>query len=542
MDAPQTQPPVFHSIVFPSLAHESAAQPRADLRDVLHDLLLDQIFDAAYGGFAPKEQTTLYTVRPDDEAPYRAAVHATLQALFASPLTELDVVRYRQDTMRDLQQDAVWRAMQVFQAGARTMRENLRRAERAFSVIEGQRWFLDAVLAYGDAVAALHGAMDATQQQSQALRALRLHLTALRASIGHGGLVAQAKALAEDLAKVRYAVRVEGGTVAVLQDPAEPDYSAAIARTFARFRQGEVRDYRARFTPASGLNHVEGMILDRVAMLHPEVFDRLARFRAEHDDFADARLLRLDRELAWYLSWHDFTRRFTRAGLGVCFPELTTQRGQIEANDAFDVALARNLLEAGQAVVSNGFALRGEERMIVVTGPNHGGKTTLARTFGQLHHIASLGLPVAASSATLLLFDRMFTHFEREEDIGNQRGKLQDDLVRMHRILAAAGPRSIVLMNELFSSTTLDDALELARRMMTRLRAIGAVCVFVTFLDELAAFDAQTVSMVATVDAADPTVRTFKVVRKPADGKSYALALAEKYGVTRERLLARIAP
>ncbi len=542
MDTPQTQPPAFHSIVFPSAEHEAAAQPRTDLRDVFHDLFLDQIFDAAYGGFAPKEQTTHYTMRPDDEAPYRAEVHDTLQALFATPLTELDVVCYRQDTMRDLQQGAVWRAMQVFQVGMRTMRESLRHAERAFNAIEGQRWFLDAALAYGDAVATLHGAMDAAQLQSQALRALRQHLAVLRVSPGQTEFVVQAKALADVLAKVRYAVRVDGGTVVVLQDPAEPDYSAAIARTFARFRQGEVRDYRAQFTPASGLNHVEGMILDRVAMLHSEVFGRLARFRAEHAAFADARLLRLDRELAWYLSWHDFTRRFTRAGLRVCFPELTTQRGQIEANDAFDIALARNLVEAGQAVVSNGFALRGEERMIVVTGPNHGGKTTLARTFGQLHHIASLGLTVAANSATLLLSDRMLTHFERVEDIANQRGKLQDDLVRMHRILAAASLRSIVLMNELFSSTSLDDALELARHIMARLRAIGAVCVFVTFLDELAAFDAQTVSMVATVDAADPTVRTFKVVRKPADGKSYALALAEKYGVTRERLLARIAP
>ncbi|SCC92217.1 hypothetical protein THIX_20267 [Thiomonas sp. X19] len=187
--------------------------------------------------------------------------------------------------------------------------------------------------------------------------------------------------------------------------------------------------------------------------------------------------------------------------LRVCLAELTTQRGKIEADDAFDVALARNFVEAGQAVVSNGFALRGEERMIVVTGPNHGGKTTLARTFGQLSHIANPGLPVAASSATLLLFDGMLTHFERVEDIGSQRGKLQDDLVRMHRIPAAASPRSIVLMNAMFSSTILDDALELAHRIMTRLCAIGAMCVFVTFLDEFAAFDAQTVSMAGMVDA-----------------------------------------
>ena len=63
---------------------------------------------------------------------------------------------------------------------------------------------------------------------------------------------------------------------------------------------------------------------------------------------------------------------------------------------------------------------------------------------------------------------------------------------------------------------------------------------FVTFLDELSTFDAHTVSMVGTVDAQDPTLRTFKVVRRAADGKSYALALAQKFGVTRQQLLERI--
>lgn len=75
MDAPQTQPPVFHSIAFPSQVHEAAAQPRADWRDVFHDLFLDQIFDAAYGGFARKEQTTPYTVLQDPAEPdYSAAI------------------------------------------------------------------------------------------------------------------------------------------------------------------------------------------------------------------------------------------------------------------------------------------------------------------------------------------------------------------------------------------------------------------------------------------------------------------------------------
>lgn len=494
--------------------------PVAHAPDCFHDLNLDQITAALTAG------RDFYSLR---------------EFIWSGPV-DARTVRHRQQVMQDLENETISGIVRSFGAGMRDIREKLALVEKLSHLHQKTAWFLTAAKAYCGMVRSLAADLAAAPVVSEGLtdivRFIEAHLRS-QAFQSFEGDIARGQA---SLRKIRYVLTIKGDSVSVFRLEQEEDYGSEIARTFERFRTVDVEPVSFEIPDFVEMDHIEAAVLKGVCQLHPDIFAGIEAIFARHRDFIDPTVARFDRELQFYLAYIDYIEPLKKAGLRFCYPLVHPENKEVAADDTFDIVLAHKLVSDRKPVVTNSFELREGERIFVVSGPNQGGKTTFARTVGQLHYLACIGLPVPGTRAKLLLYDGLFTHFERQEDMHNLRGKLQDDLVRIHDVLVKATGRSVVIMNEIFTSTTLRDALFLGTRVLETIIGKKSLAVCVTFIDELSRLGPETVSLVSTVDPADAARRTFRIVRKPADGLAHAIAIAEKYRLTAATLQKRLKP
>ena len=371
--------------------------------------------------------------------------------------------------------------------------------------------------------------------RSEGLRQAAAMLKEVQSSSFFQELADVQSSLRQKFSQIRYLMQIRYGTVRVKKYAGEENLSEKIESLFQKFQTDRQHDYRKELKEEPYADHVEAAILQCVSRLYPHEFEALSAYVKKFSRFVDAGVLQFCREIRFYIDWLMLIEPVKRCGLPFCFPEFLSTESF--GTDVYDLVLADRI---GSHVIKNDFNMKPGEKLLVITGPNQGGKTTFARALGQLHFLASLGLCIPGTSAGLRLTDQVLTHFEREDSQLQNSGRLQDDLHRLHRILTQATERSFLVINEIFASTPAQDGLNLGKKMIDMILKLGSTGVLVTFLSELASCKPETVSMTSTADPDHPELRTFQIVRKPAAGITYAMTLAQKHGLSYEQVMRRL--
>jgi DNA mismatch repair ATPase MutS len=381
---------MFRSILFEH-SEDALTGERVNAPDCFVDLNLDQIVDAITAGMDE------YDLKP----------------FFYRPLHSVDAVKYRQEITQDLENVTLFRHVSSFAEQQRLMRAHSAQADKLYYKQQKQAWFLDAVEIYCDAIKRLAADLSSVTLKSRGLSALREYLAAYVNAPRFVSLFTETRKLKAGLATVQYCVLINGSAVTVRKYESESDYSLEVENTFGRFKQAAAKDYRVDFPNWPDMDHVEAQILDFVAKLYPDIFSELESYCGRNRNYLDETLAIFDREVQFYIGYLNHIAALKHAGLKFCYPQISAESKDIYSRDGFDLALAQKLVAEKVPVVCNDFYLKGRERVLAISGPNQGGKTTFARTFGQLHYLASIGCPVPGREARLFLFDGIFTHFER---------------------------------------------------------------------------------------------------------------------------------
>lgn len=480
-------------------------------------------------------------------------VRATLLTLVADPA----VITYRQAILRELAE------AEPLRAALSALLPSLAELARPRSA----PWAQDSPLLlvpprvsdlelYVSCVERLHAALDgASALQSSALRQLRLFIAATHSASQFQQLAAELpglRAQLDQIGSVTLGINLDRDlrpASATLVDISREQFSGR--RTLAERLLGRAPANGP--APLTALRHLTDRAPDADPLARDfqkvlgEVVEPVAQALERYQRIHARPLAALEPELALYLGAIQFAQRLAQQGQPTCLPTIATDEHRL--TDAYNPALVLQLIQTERPsapVVRNPIDFDAG-RIVFLTGPNRGGKTTYLRAVGLNQVLFQAGLFVAAAEARLTPVDAILSHFPPVEGVEPGVGRLDDEARRMREMFAAATSASLLLFNEPLTSTGEAEAQALAEDVLRALRLLGARTIYVTHLHALAALlptlnhgpGAAIVSWVAGVD--DAAARTYRIRPGQPEARSHAATIAQQHGITFAQLIQQLA-
>ena len=222
--------------------------------------------------------------------------------------------------------------------------------------------------------------------------------------------------------------------------------------------------------------------------------------------------------------------RFAR-DFDAAMPEFSAAN-ELRLEGARHPVLEDKLRKENRAIIRMTLTLGGEERVLVISGPNTGGKTVALKTTGIAALAAQSGIPVAAQRAVLPLFDRVLVDIGDEQSIAADLSTFSAHMLNLKTMLEEATPRSLVLVDEMGTGTAPEEGAALAVALLDEFRAKNCIVLATTHHDRLKTYASTTPGVVnAAVEFDDVNLRPTYRLMVGVPGGSSGIAIAKRLGI-----------
>jgi len=440
---------------------------------------------------------------------------------------------YRREVMADVKIVSLNEVLMSFVRKMKQHQEIINKKEFVRRDIQKAAWHISEVLQYGEALQELLGALQEADIRSQGMISLKESLEAYLASEEFKTMYQTAGELQQERNSYRFKVKYSNNQVVVSE--------GEIAGTYDKFLKDNLTEpekpMKSPFVENADLVSLEMLIIEILQKKKPKLFKNTIDFYEKYKDYAKEVYIQLGKELPYYLAFYKYEEKMQKKGFTFTAPAVDETQDMF-ATGLYDLALAYVNSEEGKEVTSNDVVYHAGETFIVLTGPNQGGKTTFARSLGQMMYFTKMGLDVPAMSANVHYFNKILTHFTVEESVETGRGKLQEELVRLKPMMNEEGTNDFVIINELFTTAANYDAIIMGQRVLQHFIGQNSKGIYVTHLKELTEAHESVVSMRAMLD--EQGKQNHKIVRKEAEDIACAINQVNKYRLKYEQLKERL--
>ncbi len=334
-----------------------------------------------------------------------------------------------------------------------------------------------------------------------------------------------AKALAEELSKIsRFVIATEGDGSRVYRETE----SCISERLKACAAELNITLTEKKEKPLS----LQKGIAEALEKLYPAEFLKARQFYDNYRMLVQGDVFDYEGELEFIIGALRFTAQAAKRGIPYCFPSLSEKK-EINFKNVYDVTL---LKKEGTEIVPNDVSFNESEPFFYLTGANGGGKTTFLRALGASVLFFLAGMPVFCEGGQASLLNAVFTHFPKDERFEGS-GRFVDEVNRVNVILEKSDERSLVLLNETYSTTGEEKAVAYTEELARALNKSGVFGVYITHQHSVSENEIPFLSVV--VDEGDSNRRTYKIEKRRTESLSFAGDILKKHGLTGEALRKR---